>query len=83
MSTLAAKFIAPVGIMIEAPSPDEPGLNPPIKAGDRILSLCRVQGGDGWWCGPFTVKYITSGVAAYRPKYAKVDKLASTWILAP
>ncbi len=76
-------FSRPVGEMFEAPPRGSPGLNPSFKKGDRIRTLCRIQGGGGWWCGPYTVLYHCGDQPAYRPRYAKVDKVAAEWMMDP
>lgn len=68
------------GTSIDLPERGSPGLNPPVKAGDMIRTLCRIVGGGGWLCGPYKVIYLSGGHPAYRPKHAKVDKVASDWI---
>lgn len=76
-------FDAPYGEAIEAPAPGTPGLNPPVKRGDKIRTFCHIEGGGGWWCGPYTVAYLSGDQPAYRPKWSKVEKVAQTWAFAP
>jgi len=70
-----------IGEMTEAPVIGSPHINPSLKKGDSFVSFCHIQGGGGWWCGPYTVKYLLGNQPAYRAKWGKVDKVASTWML--
>lgn len=59
-------------------------LRPPVKVGDCIERLCRLEGG-GWFFGPrVAVKYISSGGVVYvRYKHGKRDKIADEYRIAP
>jgi len=74
---------AKTGECMELPPPGAPGLNPPVKRGDKIRTLCRIvgEGHPGWLCGPYTVIYFSGDKPVYRPKFAKVDKVANEWVL--
>lgn len=74
---------AKTGECMELPPPGAPSLNPPVKRGDKIRTLCRIigDGNPGWLCGPYTVIYFSGDKPVYRPRYAKVDKVANEWVL--
>ena len=72
---------AKTGALIELPESGAGGLNPSVKRGDQIRTLCRIEQGGGWLCGPYTVIYFCGSKPVYRPRYAKVDKVAAEWVV--
>lgn len=70
------------GECIALPPRGDACLNPPVKRGDKIRTLCRIvgEGNPGWLCGPYTVLYFSGEKPVYRAKWGKVDKVADEWI---
>ncbi len=84
MKTVIELSRVPIGEGIELPPAGCAGLNPSVKRGDKIRTLCRVvgEGNPGWMCGPYTVIYFSGDKPVYRPRFAKVDKVANEWVKA-
>jgi hypothetical protein len=58
--------------------------NPSVKVGDIIQIGTPLVGGEIFWGTNQVVTYITTkGLPAYRSKWGKVDKFATTWRKPP
>lgn len=54
-------------------------LNPVVVRGDKIQIGTELTSGEIWWGSIQTVLRVYDGRPMYRPKWAKVDKLATHW----
>jgi len=53
--------------------------HPVVGPGDRIQIGTKLVSGEVWWGSVQTVLRFYDGRPMYRPKWAKVDKIATHW----